>query len=627
MLWRANRVTSLPLDYIRKSRAAVPDSLSDGAWKPDGYPISRHCKGGDYIKTEIFDIEFPAEFKFDWHHDYRNEKTVPRKFSRSLDIRDTNVVGDIKYIWEISRHQHLSAIAFSKRPDADRIVLDALRSWLADNPYLVGVNWTSSLEVALRLISWAIFYPVIQSQLEKDYELRKSFAASVYFHLAAIRNHMSLYSSANNHLIGEMAGLYVGAVCFPWWNECQPWRVFAKGILEREIQLQFTSEGINREQAMSYQLFTLELLLLAMLVGRNSGDEFSRAFSDRIRVALDYVATVATPAGDLPWFGDSDDARGFVLSQNESAFQVVMQLGALLFHEPQFSRFAPEPTAAALALMANDYAGLAKIGLAQESTTAAHLLQEGGVAVMQSGDWKLVMDVGPLGYTGIAAHGHADALSLQLAAGDQYVMIDSGTYAYHSHQEWRSYFRGTAAHNTARVDGLDQSVTAGRFLWSSKANTRVTEFLNDGDTVRIAAEQDGYLRLSDPVMHRRAVTLDREQAVILVEDTFACKGDHDVEIYWHLSEQVDLRQLPDGTLLGQFDDRAMKFSFSGQSCEVSIVRGSESPTLGWRSQAFNRKHPISTIRCALRASGNTTLVTKIDLTQPVDCTKDSLNRL
>src|ERR1035438_6630872 len=31
-----------------------------------------------------------------------------------LDIRSTKEVGDIKYIWEINRHQHLSALAYSR---------------------------------------------------------------------------------------------------------------------------------------------------------------------------------------------------------------------------------------------------------------------------------------------------------------------------------------------------------------------------------------------------------------------------------------------------------------------------------------------------------------------------------
>ncbi|MFZ0304496.1 MAG: alginate lyase family protein [Terracidiphilus sp.] len=615
MLWRATQMATLPLDFIGMLRAGKQDRYEPGGawWKRAEYPIVHHRNGGEYGTTRIFDLEFPPEFAFDWHRDYQNGKTVRQSFCRRIDIRNPDIVGDIKYIWEINRHQHLSAIAFSNRPDAERVVSQSLRNWIDNNPFFVGVNWTSSLELALRLISWALIFPIVSSRIEREPEFRKAFAASVYLHLRAIRSHLSLYSSANNHLIGELVGLYIGAVCFPWWKECGQWRIFAQEMLETEVQLQFTLEGVNREQAISYQFFTLELLLLALLVGRNGGCSFSDAFCDRIRAALEYLASLATPAGDLPWFGDSDDARGFVVSSNETAFEVVMQLGAGFFHEPRFARRVPRITAAARALMPNEFPRLVKSAGIAEPLSDSLLLQDGGILMIRSGNWKLVMDVGPLGYSSIAAHGHADALSLTLAAGDRYILIDPGTYAYHSHPEWRAYFRGTAAHNTARVDGCDQSMQAGRFLWTSKAKTSIAEFRESGDMVCVVAEHDGYLRLADPVLHRRAVVFDRKQAVILVEDSFVCKAAHDIEIHWHLSERVDVKQLSDGSLLGIVDDSVIAFSFSGQPCGVNIVRGATSPILGWRSPSFNRKNPIPTIRCALRATGTTRILTRIAL--------------
>ena len=83
---------------------------------------------------------------------------------------------------------------------------------------------------------------------------------------------------------------------------------------------------------------------------------------------------------------------------------------------------------------------------------------------------RVVVDAGPLGYQTIAAHGHADALSFTLSVGGLEFLIDPGTYAYHTQRPWRDYFRGTGAHNTVRVDGLDQSRSGGNFMWLKKAN-------------------------------------------------------------------------------------------------------------------------------------------------------------
>src|SRR6185437_8246013 len=79
-------------------------------------------------------------------------------------------------------------------------------------------------------------------------------------------------------------------------------------------------------------------------------------------------------------------------------------------------------------------------------------------------------DGGPHGFLSIAAHGHADALSVEVRHDGVDVLADPGTYCYHGEPEWRSYFRSTAAHNTIEVDGTSQSVEGGPFLWRSRTD-------------------------------------------------------------------------------------------------------------------------------------------------------------
>lgn len=612
--WRASGIARVPGDFFRKKRANQLHKVQPNGkwWESVDYPIFLHHDGGSCDRIRIFDLTFPIDYSFDWHCDYRYGTRVPSCFSRIIDIRDAKVVGDIKYIWEINRHQHLSAVAYSGRPDAALIVREAIRLWIEQNPYLEGVNWTSSLECALRLISWTMLYPLLRASFASDQKLREMFAASVYWHLSEMRHHLSLYSSANNHLIGELAGLYIGSVCFPWWQECRAWRKFSRELLEQEIQLQFAPDGVNREQAMSYQLFTMELLMAAMLIGNNAGENFSDTYRERLHAALQYVSDLATAKGDLPWFGDSDDARGFLLSGRDSALQVVMQLGALIFQEPAFARFTPRVTAAARAFLPEKCESLknARSDFAVSSSVSG-LRRDGGVAVMEAGAWKLVMDVGPLGYTSIAAHGHADALSLLVAVDDRYVIVDSGTYAYHSHPEWRSYFRGTAAHNTACVDGVDQSAMAGRFVWSTKAKVRLVEYLDGPEVTRVVAEHDGYMRLQDPVLHRRAVTLEKTRMSVVVEDTFICRNEHNIGIHWHISEDTSLEQLRPDTVRICRGRHVLTFYSCEKEFTLTIAKGDVSPILGWRSHHFNEKVVIPTLRLAGRVCGTSTLTTRI----------------
>jgi hypothetical protein len=367
---------------------------------------------------------------------------------------------------------------------------------------------------------------------------------------------------------------------------------------------------------MSYQLFTLELLMLAMLVARNSGDALSPVLRQRVLGALHYLDRVGTPAGELPLYGDSDDARGFVYSEHESALEVVMQLGALFFEEPRFARRSPRLTAAAQALLPSACGQLAKLAATHTpGAGGSDLFRDAGVAVIDGYHGKLVMDVGALGYTSIAAHGHADALSILLAAGDEYLLVDSGTYAYHSYENWRSYFRGTAAHNTVRIDRVDQSVMSGRFLWSSKANVQLLDFAEEGPVVRIAAEHDGYTRLPDPVVHRRNVMFQKDTGIINIEDLLSCKSEHFVELYWHLSEHASVTKDSQYSAVALANGHLAAFTFDAKDFQLDVVIGAVDPILGWRSTAFNQKSPAPTLRFSGRITGTSRIVTSILLTE------------
>jgi hypothetical protein len=561
----------------------------------------------------VFDLEFPLGFEFDWHRDYRYGRQVERRFAGAMNIRDTAVVSDIKYVWEPSRHQHLSALAFAVNGEQHTdYIVRALDSWLQANPYLYGVHWTSSLELAERVVSWALLYPRIADYVASDEKFRRRWLDSIYLHLERISRNLSLHSSANNHLLGELIGLFVGASCFDFWPECNDWRKLAQKLLEREIRLQVGEDGVSREQAMSYHLFTMELFLLAFAIGRNTKRPFSAEYAQRVRAMAAFLDTVATSSGDLPWYGDSDDARGFVLSEGESGLQVTMQLAGLLFDEPQWLRCGKKATAAARALVPDLLANL-NHSVAQTPATSRDLFPDAGLACVRSDDEsvRLLMDFGPLGFTSIAAHGHADALSLWLAIGHEYFLVDAGTYAYHSHPEWRSYFRSTAAHNTASVDGQNQSEMAGRFLWRAKANARLLRFEKTSEQVTIAAEHDGYARLQDAVTHRRNVCFDRATGGLHIEDSFQCAGHHEIELFFHMHEDAEVVAVRDGEAQVNWRGRRIVLTSPDRNARWEILRGSDHPKLGWRSRRFNHKQPIATLRICAEINGSSTIRTHL----------------
>lgn len=592
MAWRTQSAARIPLDFLKKDGTGAAPNISDW-WRLNHYPFALRDERESIEKVPLFDLEFPADTAFDWHTDYRHEKTVARSFASSLDIRDTQVVGDIKYIWEINRHQHLSAIAYSDRTDAAKIITHALRSWMDANPYLRGVNWTSSLELGLRLMSWALLMPAIRGSLAEDPSFRDALAGQVYLHLRRIRQKLSLFSSANNHLIGELCGLYVGSACFPWWPETPEWRSTALAMLDREVALQYAPDGVNREQAFSYQLFTLEMLFLAWATAVRVGDSVPPSFPERLRKALEFTAAVATDKGDLPMYGDSDDARGFLLSYKDSQLKTVLDVGARLLGDSSFAGHLVEDTVAGAILAPQ--AQKAPVEAPPQRACGMHVFPEGGYIAVASQSSRLLADFGPLGYTDIAAHGHADALSLWLAVDDEYLLVDAGTYAYHSHQDWRRYFRSTAAHNTVEIDGLDQSTMAGRFLWSQKASAALLDHHQSDDAVAFRMEHDGYLRLADPVRHEREVHFVPAATELRVTDRIHCRGAHKVAAHWHFHPEAQVVVDRNRAEI-RFRSKRLVLNCDGEGFTLDAGRGSESPLLGWHSARFNEKSPAWTLR-------------------------------
>jgi hypothetical protein len=123
----------------------------------------------------------------------------------------------------------------------------------------------------------------------------------------------------------------------------------------------------------------------------------------------------------------------------------------------------------------------------------------------------LAFDHGPLGALSIAAHGHADALSVWLHWGGEAIFTGPGTYLYHAGGPCRDALRGTAAHNTLALDAQDQSRIIGPFAWARHARCRRVNAGDDG----VEAEHDGYRRRFG-LIHRRRV--EARKGAIVIED-------------------------------------------------------------------------------------------------------------
>ncbi len=565
-----------------------------------------------------------------WNRDPKTGIEAPLEFGKLLDYRDERVVGDIKYLWEPNRHLQLVTLAQAYALSGERRWLEALRtqidSWLDACPYGQGANWASALEPAMRLINWAAAWQLIggaRSSMfagEHGARFRDRWLESVYQHAEFIRGHFSLYSSANNHLLGEAAGLFVAALAWPHWPRAGAWREEAAQVLETHGLAQNAADGVNLEQAVSYQQFTFDLLLLPMLAARANGRRFSAALEKRLEAMLEYIASIMDVEGNLPMFGDSDDAFVVKLSQEPGfcRFRSLLATGAVLFNRADFKAKAGALDDKTRWLLGEEgeaaYEALDPSGARLPIRRA---FSEGGMYVLGCGfetaeEIRLVADCGPLGYTSIAAHGHADALSFTLSVGGLEFLVDPGTYAYHTQGDWRAYFRGTSAHNTLRIDGTDQSQPGGNFMWLRKARAACSLWSSAWDRDTLEGCHDGYTRLADPVTHHRRITLEKVDRRVVLEDRLEMAGSHRVELFFHCSERCSVVPVEGGFQVVQGKRcLTLRLPQGVRGSRAVLYRGSSKPVAGWVSRRYDEKLPAWTIAWRAQLAGDAVLRTEI----------------
>ena len=570
-----------------------------------------------------FDLGSPPR----WNRDPKTGVEAPLSFGKLLDYRNPRLVGDIKYLWEINRHLHLvtlaQAYALSRDPRYFHVIRRHLESWFISCPYGKGPNWSSALEAAIRLINWSVAWQLlgaVRSPLFEDAEsalFRQRWLESVHQHAQFVHGHFSLHSSANNHLIGEAAGLFIAALTWPHWPSVHAWLLKAKAILEREALLQNAADGVNREQAVSYQQFVLDFLLLALLAGKADGQSFSTEYEARIEAMLEYLASIMDAGGNVPMFGDADDGLVVRLDQGSdfSAYRSLLATGAILFQRSDFMLKAGAVDDKTRWLLGNQGDALIQAqGKAQGPPQQA--FPAGGYYILgcdfeTDREIRLIADAGPVGYRSIAAHGHADALAFTLSVGGLEFLVDPGTYAYHTHGSWRHYFRGTSAHSTLRVDGRDQSQSGGNFMWLRKARAGCSLWSSTAEMDLFEGWQDGYTRLADPVMHRRRIALDKAAKRVVIEDALQMAGVHDIELFFHCGERCRVDRLPDGYALEQ-EARTLVVKLPHfKDASSRVYRGSDAPISGWVSRRFDDKRPSPTIAWRARIRGDAVLRSEI----------------
>lgn len=549
---------------------ASVDSFLAGHFSALGQTWPRRSPGG----------WFPREW---WLVDPVTLRTWPSdRYCFDVEYKNSQGLGDIKYVWQLNRLQFLppiaAIVALRSRPEAKCAFSNILSSWMSTSEPFRGVCWNSGIELALRSISLILAVSLCAEAIEESewVKIRRFLAAHFYW----LRRYPSRYSSANNHCVAEALAGYVIGSLMPDLSNAKAHALESRDILHAQAMIQLQEDGSAAEQSLVYGSFTAEMILFACLVGRCLGDDFSPDVLSRLVSFADVVNAFASSSGRTPDLGDDDDTRVVSLCHSrEDRYPMSIARAICAFT----NRLAPPMSPRSPELRDALFGPLMEGRRPEEGLRT---LPIGGYSIVSERRggrlMKLVMDHGPLGFLSIAAHGHADANSFVLSLDEQPVIVDPGTYLYHSGGRWRDWFRGTPAHNTLNIAGVNQSVITGPFNWGRKAKANLVSAIRAPDW-SLVAQHDGYVK-SFGVIHERQISADREG--ILVFDRLLPGGSKQVvEVVYQFAPDLEVSCSGSSCLVSKDERPLLTLEFDVEG-EVDVQCGREESCLGWVSPSF-----------------------------------------
>ena len=592
--------------------AATPDLLTERA------PAScrRTLAQADGVVRGRFELLGYRDLFFgdpiDWHFDPNSGQRAPRVHWSRLDALQPIAGGDCKLVWELNRHQWLVCLGQAYRLTGDEryaaVFTLRLQQWLQANPPGVGINWVSSLEVGLRLISWCWALQLFSGSPRLDAAFTSAIVGGIAAHAGHVERHLSHYFSPNTHLTGEALALYYAGTLLQDARPAQRWRTRGARILADEIERQVLDDGVYFEQSTGYQRYTLETYLHFIALAERNQQAVPRRVRDRVGLMLDFLVALRGPDGTMPQIGDADGGRLLPLDGGATDdFSALFSTAAALLDRDDCAWAAGGVSAETIWLLgASGLAAFDAVTAAPPRHSPSRLFPRGGYVVMAEGrsprDHQLILDVGPLGCPVSAGHGHADFLAIACSVFGQACLVDPGTYCYTRDSRWREHFRGGSAHSTVSVDEQSPARPKGPFSWQEQPAARLRRWTSTRDADFADAEHDAYARLSDPVIHRRRVLFVKPRFWVVVDDLCGAH-EHTLELRYQFAPgyEVDLGSAPWIAARGPAGPGLLAIVFGTVPFRPSLLEGSLDPIGGWVSPTFGTRLAAPALR--YRASG------------------------
>lgn len=516
---------------------------------------------------------------------FRFRRVGPVRFKDGIDWT-YRPHGNTDWTWDLSRHTYFEALGRAYWYTGDERYAqkfrDLLLDWLANNPAGVNQpNWASVLEVAFRVNTWIWAFYYFRSSATFDDKTCVALLKGLLAHGRYLDANLELHVR-NNHLLLEAKALAMLGLLFPEFKRAEKWRRRGLRILCQQVEKQVCPDGVHGERSTFYhRVIAGELLELLVLLDTN-GISIPPEIAETLDLMVEFELWITKPDGLVPLFGDS------ALEDTCLRFSAI-RAGPAFLGRSDLKSVAPPLDEASIWLLGpkrvKQYLDLP----ATELRLNSRAFPRGGYFVMRQGQSTesayLAFDCGPFGYKPAPSHGHADALSFELHAHGQTLLVDPGVYSTYLGQDWRNFFRSSRAHNTVVIDGQDQSVLMDSWRVYRPAQTVLHRWISNDRFDFVDGSHNGYERLSAPITHRRQVFFAKPEYWVVV-DTMTGEGEHCFSLCFHLGPGLEpVLDSTTGTLCTTNGSMAslaiVPLAMAGM--EARIVQGQTDPIQGWVS--------------------------------------------
>lgn len=497
-----------------------------------------------------------------WHEDFKSGNKWKKGVFYLKQRTSTAKGADIKVPWELSRGHHLlwlgEAYLLTNDEKYAKEVVDEIEDWWRENPFMYSVNWTCTMDVAIRAVNWMYAVMMVLDSTSVSESFVKGLYRSLYQHGWFIFNNLErTIPYSNNHLFSDLAGLAYLGLLFKDNKKGKRWLEYAVSSLYEEIRCQVLPSGVHYERSVSYHRLMTEMVLASVYVLKRGGIAIPADIEFRAGSMLSYISSYSKPNHLSPLVEDNDDGRFLPFVRRD-------------FRQHDYLL---NPSSAECRILS---LGIEPIPFNEE--TATKLYKDAGHAVLRHGDVYLFVTNGEqssyeVSRQTVGTHTHNDKLSFELTLGNDDIIIDPGAYIYTPNPEKSNEFRSTAKHNTVLVDGEEQNFITPNNVFLATKNSRSTKFCILSGT----SLEGEYRTFKGALTHHRL--FDVKESVILLSDDLHKEGaGHNGILSFHLAPGISVKN-EDGILLLKSKSYSITMSFEPKVA-VEVTDDTVSPSYG-----------------------------------------------